>query len=351
MFQKKTVIVVGAGASSEANLPVGGELTSRIAGLLDIPLAGARQRHGDTLIHDAIRHAAQRDDPSVGDIEAWLRACWRIRDAMPQAMSIDSFIDAHRGDESLELCGKLAIARAILQEEKKSLLFFDSTDTPITEMLGRLRATWFNAFMQLLSENCRVDGLAKRLESICLIVFNYDRCIEHFLVNAIQNFYGIGPDQAEELVRSIEVHHPSGTVGALPWYGREPGIAFGAEPTASQLVDLAGQIKTFAEGTDPGSSDIEKTRARVAEAEIVLFLGFAYHRQNLELLSPDAPRTREERMARCFGTAWHISTSDCDLIAHELAEILGMTMSRLALRPDLTCAKLFQEYWRSLSLS
>lgn len=140
-------------------------------------------------------------------------------------------------------------------------------------------------------------------------------------------------------------------MGALPWYEQEHTIAFGAEPSPDQLLDLAGQIRTFTEGTDPDSSDIEAIRERVAEAQIVLFLGFAYHHQNLELVRPQelpVPRSRE---AYCYGTAKDMSTSDCNLIAHELAGILNIRMSHVAVRPDLLCASLFREFWRSLSLA
>lgn len=352
MFQKKTVIVVGAGASSEANLPVGHELTGQIAGILDIQCRGAQQAHGDVLVMAAIKAAVQRDDSSDGDIKPYLRACWRIRDAMPQAISIDSFIDAHRGDYALELCGKLATARAILQAERGSLLSIEPIRGRGGIAFTQLKDTWFTAFMQLLVENCRVEELSDRLSSICMIVFNYDRCIEHFVVNAIQNYYSIDSEQAGELVRNIEIYHPYGSVGALPWYAEEHAIAFGAEPTASQLADLAGQIKTFTEGTDPDSSDIMAIRKRVSEASIILFLGFAYHRQNLDLICSyrDFPLP-SPRTAVCFGSAIGISRSDCLAITRELVNLVPCRKRDIALRSDLNCAALFHEFWRSLSLS
>jgi len=351
MFQKKTVIIVGAGASKEVNLPVGGELTGRIAGLLDIQHRGAMQLRGDTLVLAAIQEAVQRDDPSVGNIEPQMQACWRIRDAMPQAISIDSFIDSHQGDYSIELCGKLATARAILQAERDSLLFFKPIRGPKAMAFKTLRDTWFNAFMQLLTENCRVEKLSARLSSICMIVFNYDRCIEHFLLNAIQNYYGIDSEKAGELVRNIEIYHPYGSVGALPWYGADHAIEFGAELSPSQLVDLAGQIKTFTEGTDPDSSDIVAIRRQVREADIVLFLGFAYHRQNLDLICPyESIRLPLQGKGCCFGSAIGISISDCEAITQELADRLYCRPKDISLRPDLDCAALFHEFWRSLSL-
>jgi hypothetical protein len=38
-------------------------------------------------------------DRSPGDINPSLEAAWRIREALPQAISIDNFIESHQGDE------------------------------------------------------------------------------------------------------------------------------------------------------------------------------------------------------------------------------------------------------------
>lgn len=107
MFKQHTTIVVGAGASKECNLPTGLELKNVIARLLDIRFErGFRMNSGDPCICDAISTFVERTGSR--NINPHLRAAWRIRDAMPQAISIDNFIDAHQGDALLELCGKLA---------------------------------------------------------------------------------------------------------------------------------------------------------------------------------------------------------------------------------------------------
>jgi len=123
MFENHTVIVVGAGASSECRLPTGTELKRQIATLLDIRFPnGFEQTSGDTAICEAFRIQTTRSGPRE-DVNSYLHVSWRIRDAMPQAISIDNFVDAHQGNTKLELCGKLAIARAILSGEQRSLLY------------------------------------------------------------------------------------------------------------------------------------------------------------------------------------------------------------------------------------
>lgn len=353
MFQKKSVLVVGAGASKEVNLPTGRELKQRIASHLDIRFerSGIRKIGGDDIIYEAIRHIVSRNNPKSNDTSEYLRSSWRIRDAMPQAISIDNFIDAHQGDRKLELCGKLAIARSILEAERNSLLYFDiSRGGRSAPNYQSFENTWFNSFMQLLSENCRADSLEERLSSISIIVFNYDRCIEHFLYHSLQTYYGITSDRAAALVRGIKIYHPYGTVGELPWYGGARTIEYGGEPSPKQLIELASQIKTFAEGTDPDSSDVAAIRKAMANSHIVLFLGFAFHRLNLELIRPFHDAHASTRDIRYFATGKGVSKSDCEAIRSDLVNMMRAGHENVLLK-DLTCSQLFKEYWRSLRLS
>lgn len=124
MFESKTLFVVGAGASSEAGLPLAKKLKSDIAGRVDIRFniaAPLEQQTGDPVITEAIRRHV-RDSTGGRDINPYLHAGRHISRAMPQAISIDNFIDTHRKDEKIELCGKLAIVQAILHTERRSQL-------------------------------------------------------------------------------------------------------------------------------------------------------------------------------------------------------------------------------------
>ncbi|HEU4550857.1 MAG TPA: hypothetical protein VFS01_14250, partial [Rhizomicrobium sp.] len=134
MINGKTVFIVGAGASEEAGLPIGSKLAQSIAGLLDIKFRhGYEQFSGSYQISAALR--AFVNSAGSDDINPYLHAGRAIRDAAPLALSIDNFIDAHRGDKGIELCGKLAISQAILRAEQGSKLHFDQNkgqrlDTP-----------------------------------------------------------------------------------------------------------------------------------------------------------------------------------------------------------------------------
>jgi hypothetical protein len=108
MFRSNTVFVVGAGASNEAGLPIGSELKQRITEKLYIVFEnGFQQTKGDRNIVEAIRLYAnsKQEDPNN-----YLRCCRATSLALPQAISIDNFLDAHQNDKNTELCGKLGIA-------------------------------------------------------------------------------------------------------------------------------------------------------------------------------------------------------------------------------------------------
>lgn len=350
----KTVFIVGAGASKEAGLPIGSELTMSIATALDIRVkhGGYQLISGDDLILEALRLEAAKNPTHTDLLSSLQDAAWRIRDAMPQASSIDTFIDNHSEDKQIELCGKLAIVRTILEAEAKSALFVDQLRGDHRMKFGRLQDTWFHSFGQLLTENCKSSGLATRLNSVAFVIFNYDRCIEHFLYHAIQNYYAMSASDVAQLVQRLEIYHPYGTVGSLPWLNQSNAIDYGDTPHSKQLLGLASQIKTYTEGTDQSLSAVNAIRSHMKSSDNLVFLGFAFHPLNIDLLLPSA--TSEKPLMgrqRVFGTAHGISRSNTESIGAGFAAMGILFMNNIQIRNDLTCSQLFHEYRRSLSFA
>lgn len=349
---KSLVLVVGAGASKEVNLPVGSELRSRIAAALNIQYKdGHRRTSGDGTIDDAFREIAKGLDPKRPDINPFLHLSWRIRDAMPQAISIDNFIDSHRGDERIAICGKLAIARCILAAEAGSTLFVNRREAyPKIDFAG-VESTWFNAFFQLLSENCQEHEIDQRFAQVSIVAFNYDRCIEHYLHGALQNYYGVSPERASEAMSRLQIFHPYGSVGLLPWQELREGVDFGATVGGKGLLAASKRIRTFTEGIDPDRSDVTEIRLTLQEADRIAFLGFAFHRLNLALLFPGLPDGAQVLNRPCFATGIGMSSADGHQIKTELSTGGAVFGEKFYFRNDLTCAGLFKEYSRSLGIS
>jgi len=336
------VFVVGAGASCEVGLPSGEGLTTSIASLLNLKFASGNPMpiQGSPLISDALRCAPG------GDFNRHLSAARRVAEGMPLAASIDSYIHAHDGDELIELCGKVAIVTSVLKAERESRLYADLVRGPdALAPLSIVRGTCW----QLLCEDCTsVDQLGERLQTVKFIVFNYDRCIEHFMVNAAQQYYSIDRGKAAAVVSKINFFHPYGTVARLPWQaGTGDAFAYGAfdDLNAPQLLKLRNNIKTFNETTDDTDSEIVELRKALNEAERIVFLGFAYHRQNMKLLWPTKNAASPSGTRRFFGTALGISNYDVQIIVDEIARWSGIpyTHGYGEIKNDLKCCELFKQ--------
>jgi hypothetical protein len=105
MLKSKTVFVLGAGASSEVDLPVGSGLAKTISKKLDIRYTddGHQIPGADWNLYSTFRGLFQ-DDRS-----ACHRAARKIADGIKLANSIDEFLDRHRSDKMALAYGKLAI--------------------------------------------------------------------------------------------------------------------------------------------------------------------------------------------------------------------------------------------------
>lgn len=348
-MSKNTVFIIGAGASSEANLPFGDELKIEISQLLDMRYDdfGTKLEHGDYLIVNALRNFIQRHDGKRGDINSYLFKAWHIRDALPLAISIDNFIDAHRDDDKIALCCKLAIVRSILQAEKNSLLYFEEQKTNPNIDFDSLTKTWYTPFFQLLTENCDKNELKDRFKSIALIIFNYDRCIEHFMLNALKKYYDISEEKAAEIVNYLNIFHPYGSVGTLKWSDQKSYTKFGADLNPQQLLDISQKIKTFAEGTDPESSEILKIREHMSTANRLVFMGFAFHKLNMRLIKPENEKELKNIEPDCYATTYNISESDKKVISYQINYIYNKGIQSKMVNKK--CGAFFTEFWRSLS--
>jgi hypothetical protein len=341
---KSLVLVVGAGASKEVNLPVGAELRMRIAHALNIKYGyDHRRSSGDAAIDAAFRILAD-------DINPFLHSSWRIRDAMPQAISIDNFIDSHRDDDQIAICGKLAIARCILAAEAESKLFVNRENVNPQIRFTDFEGTWFDAFFKLLTENCQKSELDQRFSQVAIVSFNYDRCIAHYLHCALQNYYGIDSTRAAQVMNNLKIYHPYGSVGQLPWQNQTEGIDFGFCPDGLQLVKISKDIKTFTEGIDHAQSDINKIREILRQAQRIAFLGFAFHRLNLSLLFPGLKDKQRILPRPTYATCLGVSRDDQREIINELHSLGAIYSDRVYFK-EVTCAQLFNENRRGLSFN
>src|SRR5258705_906095 len=277
MFKSRTVLIVGAGASQEVGLPIGKELTTKIAQLVDLHIDAGRITRGDYQIFEILKREV-RAHPELWIDNKLLVSARHISEAMEMAVSIDTFLESFSTDQERILIAKLGIAKAVIVAEQASKLA--SRDNQAFR-LRSVADTWHVILSQLLFSAVPAATPEVAFQNVSFIVFNYDRCMQVFLARALQSYFQIDEGRANDIVRNVTFLHPYGNLGGV-FPGDQPQVPYGTEHF--DLLQLAGGINTFSESVkDPAI--IDAAREQVRNAETLVFLGFAFHDQNMALMS------------------------------------------------------------------
>lgn len=333
MFRRKTVFILGAGASAEFNLPIGSALAERIHKMMDV-----RFRHLTQFIGDGDEELFESLKRRLGyKSDQWLRAFWRIRDGILFSNSIDDFLDRHQQDAVMLLAGKAAIAKTIAEAEQKSVLMPGNHQSRFDPL--RAKDTWLLRLVRMMGASVSSQEV---FNNVSFISFNYDRCLEHFLWQAIPNLYAVPNNDVAEIMRPLKVFHPYGSIAPLPVTDQPDTVPFGGD--LSDYVSIAKRIHTYTEQISDGDEMVEMHRA-IAEAEQLVFLGFGFHSQNMALLTPD--QLLGEKLV--YATTFGLSGPNAEVVKNRIAELFlanirsHIKADNLRLH-DLTSAKLLDEY-------
>ncbi|QIL03186.1 hypothetical protein G7078_10620 [Sphingomonas sinipercae] len=299
MFSEPTVFVVGAGASAEYKIAVGDSLKFKIADLLDLHFDWSELTRGDYQIVEWLRRHNQAVSGSHKVSDQDFKSARLISQAMPHALSIDNFIDAHRGNESIALCAKLGIVKAILLEEVSSRISGLKDEFQPFDFAS-VADTWIPRLFQMLSEGVSRDDIHRVFENLTLIVFNYDRCVEAYLPRALREYYDLQPAEVSQIMARLKIIHPYGVAGRPDEIERLT-IPFGSSDV--NLLDASQGIRTFSEGVGDATIKSGLTDA-LSSADTLVFLGFSFHPLNMKLLKAPTNNLR-----RVFATTYGLSKS------------------------------------------
>jgi len=260
MLANETVLILGAGASADLDIPLGHELIfeiAKVANRLADPIQTALENHAPS-------------DWRVDEVEmspgAQVRQLQgRLLNAAPR--SIDRFLEEN---PSLANVGRLAIAGALLPKER-----------PDYFALHPKRSIWYQ---WLWGE---VYDVAKSWRDLRLsiITLNYDRTIESFLRHVCQNFYeGLDSEAVDKIVSKFNILHLHGDLGPLdrvPFGGTElhKGANLNLKRIAALLGKSAAGIKLMHEG-----GNYREAQGLLSRAKVVCFLGFGFHRDVMNRL-------------------------------------------------------------------
>lgn len=320
---------------------MGSELTASIAGRVMFTFPdGYTPKGGDQDIYHAVKWTTQQRGQR--DSNPFYRAGQAISRGMPQAISIDNFMHTHADDENIIFMGKLGITTAILEAERKSKIASAKDHDALLDF-SKVEESWHTVFCRMLLEGLSRSDPSKIFDNVAIITFNYDRCIERYLLHSLQSYLGLTRDAAEELLTRLTIIHPYGQVGRLP-LPKVNGIAFGQQVHHTELPGVALQIKTFTERVDDDGM-LERMHRLLAEAEVVVYLGFSYGDMNMDLMSL---KHAGERVV--YGTSLGISAPNQRVIERDIISSMGpnkeaVTHVELA---ALTCKDFLNAYWKPI---
>jgi hypothetical protein len=246
MITTPTVLVLGAGASCPYGFPTAKKLK--------------------VLICEAF--ASKTSPPSIflsEDCNFAPEQFFQFKEAFLRSgqPSVDAFLE--RRPEFLDV-GKLAIAFCLMPFEIEEKLYHpDGKD-------------WYEYLSVKLNSSFEEFGENK----LSIITFNYDRSLEHYLLNSLMNLHGKTRDECASALEKIPIVHVYGQLGAQPYPKQGP------HQYRPDRVEYFIYVKTAAAGIKLYHEEAE-TAARAQEllrgAKRICFLGFSYNPFNLARLN------------------------------------------------------------------
>ena len=294
MIEVPTVLVLGAGASTDYGYPTG-------LGLRDTILDGL----GDT------SSTMYRRLALLGhNYNEIMRL--RLQFAESQLPTIDQFLEGHSEFASV---GKLAIACALLPHEQSQRLERRSD-----------RPTWYDHLW---------DELRQDLENftdnkLTIVTFNYDRSLEQYLGHALAaaNTKNIG-----ELLSSLGFIHVYGTIGGRPRIDVS-FRSYGDSEDPVEIREAAEGIRIINRNDDPELlRQFELAKKALSNAERVVMLGFGYDATNVERLG--LRESVQGRDAGVLGTAWKMPIMELERVKRVVGLAQQLTLA------DVDCLGMF----------
>lgn len=250
MIRKRTVLVLGAGASIPYGFPSGLQLLHQIA----MP-----QSDYDGEVHVGIRQMLRRLGHREDDVNAFEQA---VR--VSGLRSIDHFLELNQQFNEM---GRTAITCAIVRCEN---------DKELEQRATGGNGRWYD----LLLNRMLAPGERWSENQLSVVSLNYDRSFEQFFMRALgQNFSQ--PDTAHgTFAETVKVAHLHGSLGTLSvgeddYHPYQPSIDNEALQRAAQRIRIVH---------DASDDNYEAARQLLQQAERVLFWGVSYDRVVLQRL-------------------------------------------------------------------
>lgn len=245
MISRKTVLILGAGASKPYLFPTGRELLLEICEKIE-----KSERPFVSVLSE------------IGISQERLGA-FRFDLARSNQPSVDAFVENR--PEYLDV-GKATIAAALIPYERPEMTFE-----------RRKEVEWYEYLFHQLGP--KPEDMANG--NLTIVTFNYDRSLDYFLFMAAIHSFGV--DSGASVGRSIPIVHLYGLLGEPVFKVPETGRQYDPQLDAAALnTSVAGIL--MPQEAEKKADLFHVARKLIRQAEVVCFLGCAYHPLNIQRL-------------------------------------------------------------------
>lgn len=252
MIQKRTLFILGAGASYPYGMPLGSRL---------------RQEICELTTENGVSEALISSGVDRQQLNAFAEEFKRSRQ-----QSIDTFLSKRA---ELAPLGKKCIAAILCSKEQEQALF------SITHS-----DDWYGALWNAMQNDCHAaSGITQN--AVRFATFNYDRSLEAFLHHSIKHSYGVNDEQAELVWSRLPIVHFYGCLGPYSNIPKAGSRMYSHSFNAAQLCIAAESLRVIpdVERSDEGFMVV---RQWMEWAETICILGFGFDPLNMERLGIDS---------------------------------------------------------------
>ena len=296
MINENTVLILGAGAGVPYGFPTGEKLKKDICAL-NTEMDGA-----DAIFAELL----QGSQPS--DWEDFLTSF-----KISPVKSIDEWLARNPQYTAM---GKLAIARILLEYEKRSNL----NDPDIEN-------DWYAQLYNRMDDG---DFEKIRENNITIVTFNYDRSLEEFFANAMRHTYiNSDPQKLADVVNDINIIHVHGSLGKY-FFIPDKATMNNYGKTSLENVKRAVSSLSIVHEELSEALHLDDARKAIRDSNRVVFLGFSYDQRNLEKIGPVGDSNLPTSV-RTDGTTYGMTTREVKLASRRIELAWKITADRIRL--------------------
>ena len=284
MITTPTVLVLGAGASYPYGFPTAKDLKQSIC---------------NTFSREGLPAIFRSEDCTFAPEQFF-----EFREAFLKAgqPSVDAFLERRQNFLGV---GKLAIAFCLMPFENEENLYHPNPHRG---------GDWYEYLSEKLNSSFEEFGNNK----LSIITFNYDRSLEHYLLNSLIHLHGKTHDECAEALDKIPIFHVYGQLGETPYPKKGSQQYRPDQQNHFRYVETAADgIKLYHEEAEAAS---RRARELLGGAKRICFLGFSYNPFNVARLKA---RGLLDLSTRVIGTTRGVVGGELDNAKGRLVEALA----------------------------